>query len=110
MKINVLSDNTSQHNVFELGKKNLLVVVGYADCCHSQFSDYDPDGDKRRTTEDYVLNDSNARYDSPERWHKYRFRRICTLPFKVAYRWQGSDRVFYRKPALWIRVKRIKDE
>ena len=107
MTVHEISDNTAQNTLFSLGKKKLILVVGYTDGCYAPFSDYDDDGDKVRTTEDLVLNDPNARYDSPKRWVRYKFRRICKLPFKVAYRWKGSDKVFKIRPTLWIRTKKI---
>lgn len=107
MKIHEINDNTAQHTLFSLGRKKMILLIGYFDNCYSPFTEYDYDGNKVRTTEDYVLNDPNARYDSPKRWVRYKFRRICKLPFKVPYRWKGSDRVFYIKPILWIRTKKI---
>lgn len=107
MKVHVLDYNTCQHNVFSLGRKHLILVVGYTDGCYSQFNDYDFDGNKQNTTQDLVLNDPDARYDSPNRWIRYKFRRICRLPFKVAYRWKGDDEIFKIHPTLWIRTKKI---
>lgn len=107
MKIHEIDYNTCQHNVFSLGRKHLILVVGYTDGCYSQFDDYDIDGNKRRITEDLVLNDPDARYDSPNRWVRYKFRRICRLPFKVAYREAGDDEVFKIHPTLWIRTKKV---
>lgn len=107
MKVHEIDYNTCQHNVFSLGRKNLILVVGYTDGCYSQFNDYDMDGNKQKTTEELVLNDPDARYDSPNRWVRYRFRRICRLPFKVAYREVGDDEIFKIRPTLWIRTKKI---
>jgi len=109
MKVHKIYDNTCQHTIFSLGKKSLILVVGYTDGCYSQFNDYDTDGNKQITAEDLVLNDPDARYDSPNRWVRYKFRRVCTLPFKVAYRWYDNDKVFKIKPALWVRVGKVKD-
>ena len=109
MKVHELNYNTCQHEVFRLGRKKMILLVGYFDNCNSPFAEYDYDGNKVKTTEDLVLNDHDARYDSPNRWIRYKFRRICRLPFKVAYRWEGDDRVFYRKPTLWIRLKKVKE-
>lgn len=107
MKVHEIDYNTFQHNVFSLGRKHLILVVGYTDGCYSLFNEYDLNGNKQHTTQDLVLNDPDARYDSPNRWVRYKFRRICTLPFKVAYRWRGDDNVFKVKPALWVRTKKI---
>lgn len=107
MKVHEISDNIAQHNVFALGRRRLILVVGYTDGCYSQFNDYDIDGNKRNTTEDSVLNDPDARYDSTNRWVRYKFRRICRLPFKVAYRWKGDDEIFKIHPTLWVRTKKI---
>jgi hypothetical protein len=110
MKAHEIDYNTAQHNVFSLGRKHLILVVGYTDGCYSQFNDYDIEGNKQRTTEDLVLNDPDARYDSPNRWIRYKFRRICRLPFKVAYRWAGDDEIFKIYPTLWIRTKKIQKD
>lgn len=106
MKIHELDYNTATSFLFNIGKK-LLVVVGYTDNCYSQFNDYDYDGNKQRTTEDLVLNDPDAGYDSPNRWIRYKFRRICRLPFAVTYRWKGASETFKIHPTLWIRTKKI---
>lgn len=98
--IRVLADNVCQHNLLKIGKK-LLLIIGFTDL-------YSPFYDVGRTTEDYVLHDENARYDSPNRWWRYRFVMLCRLPFKVRYRWEGSDEVFKSRPEIWIRTKRIK--
>ena len=110
MKIHRLNYNTCQHIVFSLGRKHLILIVGYTDNCYSQFNDYDIDGNKKNTTEDLVLNDPKAKYDSPKKWIRYKFKRICTLPFKINYCWEDSNRVFTIKPSLWIRIKKVKEK
>lgn len=102
--VRVLADNVCQHNLLNIGNSKLL-VIGFSDLYSSFF---DEEGNKGRTTEDLVLHDENARYDSPNRWWRYRFVRLCRLPFKVKYRWEGSDEVFKSRPEIWIRTKRIK--
>jgi len=105
IKVHELDDNVFQHDIFTLGKK-LLVIVGFTDNCYSQFCNYDEDGNKRRITEDLVLNDPNAKWDSPNRWVRYKFRKVFTLPFNVAYCWEGSDKIFKIKPTVWIRGRK----
>lgn len=98
--VRVIEDNVCQDNLLCIGKK-LLQVVGFYDNIYSPF---DVDG---RFTEDLVLHDSSARYDSPNRWWRYRFIRLFTLPFKVNYRYAGSDEVFQVKPEVWLRLNRV---
>ena len=97
-----LADNVSQDNLFSIGKK-LILCVGFTDDCYSPFSTTD------RTTSDLVLHDKFARYDSPKRWWRYCFLRVCRLPFKVKYKWIGYDHVFKVRPEIWIRLYHIKD-
>ena len=103
------SYNTCQHTVFSLGKKKLLIVIGYTDSCYTQFNAYDDNGNKRKTTEAFILN-PKAEVNNPERWIRYKFRQICILPFKINYCWGESNRVFTIKPSLWIRVKKVREK
>ena len=97
-----LEDNVCQHNLFVIGNK-WIVVVGFKDL-YSSF--YDVEG---RTTYDLVLHDENARYDSPNRWLGYRYVRLFRLPFKVKYKWVGSDNTLKVRPEVWLRFKRDKN-
>ena len=95
-----LEDNVCQHNLFTIGKQ-LIMCIGFMDWCYCQFNT------DKRTTEDLVLHDENARYDSPDRWWRYRFFRLCRLPFKVKYKWVGYNKPFKVRPEIWIRLNRI---
>lgn len=97
-----IEDNVCQHNLFTIGK-NLIMCIGFMDWCYCQFNT------DKRTTEDLVLHNENARYDSPDRWWRYRFFRLCRLPFKVKYKWVGYDKPFKVRPEIWIRIHHVKD-
>lgn len=105
MKIHVLEDNVCQHNLINIGKSRIL-VIGYTDACYSSFGDTWIEGS--RITEDLVLHNKNAAYDSPNRWWRYRFFRLCTLPISIKYRFVGSETIERIKPTVWIRLNRIK--
>lgn len=98
-----ITDNTCQHNLLNIGNERIL-VIGFID----SYSAFDCEYVEGRFTEELVLHDKNARYDSPNRWWRYRFFRLCRLPFKVKYRIEGSDYVFKSRPEVWIRLNRIK--
>ena len=87
-KIHVISDNTSQDKVFKLGRKELLVAVGYTDGCYSEFNEYDFDGEKAKIVESLVLNPKAKRYYT-DRWIRYRYLRLFRLPFSVTYKWKA---------------------
>lgn len=97
-----LEDNVCQHNLFTIGK-SLIMCIGFMDWCYCPFYT------DKRTTEDLVLHNDNARYDSPNRWWRYRFFRLFRLPFNVKYKWVGNDKPFKVRPEIWIRLYRIKD-
>lgn len=105
MKIHILEDCISQHTILNIGK-SLLLVIGYADYYYSEF------GFARiqntRLTEDLILKDKTASYDSPKRWIKYRFFKLLKLSFNITYRWRGIDRTFKIHPEVWIRLNRVK--
>ena len=105
MKIHVLEDNVCQHNLITICKSRVL-VIGYIHDYYSSFGYTCTEGS--RITEDLVLHDENAAYDSPNRWWRYRFFRLCTLPISVKYRFVGSETIERIRPTVWIRLNRIK--
>ena len=97
--IREVADNLCQHNLCVIGNK-LLMVIGFIDSYSSFYTD-------KRVTDELILHDENAKYDNPNRWWRYRYFRLCRLPFKVRYRREGSNYVFKVRPQIWIRLNRI---
>lgn len=106
MKIHILEDCTAQHTILNIGK-SLLLVIGYTDDYYSVFGEEHLEN-RKRITEDLVLNDRNAPCDSPKRWIRYRFFRLLTLPFNITYKWKGTDTTFKIHPEVWIRLNKVK--
>lgn len=108
MKIHILEDCIAQHTLLKIGK-SLLLVIGYTDDYYSAFGTIaiNNNSNNCRLTQNLVLNDEKAPYDSPKRWIRYRYFRLCTLPFNIKYKWKGIDRIFKIHPTVWIRLNKI---
>lgn len=104
MKIHILEDCVAQHTILNIGK-SLLLVIGYTDTYYSSFGYAHTEN--TRLTEHLVLKNKTADYDSPKRLVKYRYFRLCTLPFNIKYKWKGSNTIFKIYPEVWIRLNKV---
>ena len=106
MKTHILEDCIEQHTILNIGK-SLLLIIGYTDSYYSAFGGEHLLSHKR-ITEDLVLNDKKAYYDSSKRWIRYRFFKLLTLPFNITYKWKGTNTTFKIHPEIWIRLNKVK--
>jgi len=106
MKIHILEDCIAQHTILNIGK-SLLLVIGYTDSYYSAFGGEHLSTHKR-ITEDLVLKDKTVSNDNPKRWIKYRYFKLCTLPFNIKYKWKEINKIFKLHPEVWIRLNKVK--
>lgn len=99
IRVRQIEDNVCEDNLVIIGKKR-LVVVGYTDGCYSEF------GTNDNVTEALVMTKKCKRSHGGE-WVRFRFLRICRLPFKVKYQYKGSDHVFDVRPELWLKLNKV---
>lgn len=104
-KMRILEDCVVQDTILNIGK-SLLLVIGYTDSYYSAFGYVHTQN--TRLTEDLVLKDKTAPYDSPKRWVRYKYFKLCTLPFNIKYKWKGIDKIFKIHPEIWIKLNKIK--
>lgn len=106
-KVHVLKYCIAQHTILNIGK-SLLLIIGYTDAYYSAFGEIYLLNNRRRITEDLVLNDEKAFYNSHKRYIRYKFFKLLTLPFNITYRWEGTNITFKIHPKVWIRLNKVK--